>query len=33
VAKRLRGIEGYRELHRFLEADDVLRSICEINPD
>lgn len=30
LAKQLRGVESYRELHRLLEADDVLRSICEI---
>jgi len=33
LAKRLRDVESYRELHRLLEADDVLRSICEIKPD
>ena len=30
MVKRLGGIERYRGLHRFLQSDDVLRSLCEI---
>ena len=30
LVKRLRSIEGYHELHRLLEADDALRSLCII---
>jgi len=30
LAKRLRGVESYRELHRLLEVDEALRSLCEI---
>jgi len=30
LAKRLSGIENYRELHRLLWTDNVLRSLCDI---
>jgi len=33
LAKRLRSVESYRELHRLLEADEDLRSVCEIKMD
>jgi transposase len=30
LVKRLAGVESYREFHRLLQADDVLRSLCEV---
>ncbi len=30
LVKRLIGVESYRELHRLLRTDDVLRSLCEV---
>ena len=30
LAKRFGGVESYRELHRLLQVDEVLRSLCEI---
>lgn len=30
LAKRLSGVESYRELHRLLQADNVLRGLCDI---
>jgi len=30
LVKRLEGVESYRELHRLLQTDEALRSLCEI---
>jgi len=30
LAKRLAGVESYRSLHRLLEVDDALRSLCDL---
>jgi len=33
LAKRLGGAQSYRELHRLLQTDEALRSLCEIKAD
>ena len=33
LAKRLGGVRSYRRLHSLLEADEALRSLCEIKAD
>ena len=30
LVKRLEGVESYRELHRLLQTDETLRSLCDI---
>jgi IS5 family transposase len=33
LVKRLSGIESYRELHRLLQVDETLRSLCDIKDE
>ena len=33
LVKRLKGVESYRELHRLLQMDEALRSLCDIEQE